>query len=375
MPLTYAKPMVAKPGFSFDNPGSLWTRADEPSRVREERQQGASAKLTVRLNDTTTVTSLTAYRESNYRFFIDADATELAVQTSDVPDVQRQVSQELTLVQRRPTLTWIGGAFFFDEHDDGRVESRCIGRAGSDPAFREGRRRAWALFGQATSRCRAACRSRAASGTRTSGRTSTTPAGCTGWERPSSPIPASFYDFVDRATYDAWTPKGSLQVQASRDTFVYVSATRGFKSGGFNPTAPEPGGGFRPEFAWSYEGGVKRTMAGGRVRVNTAAFYNDYQDLQVQTFLRPACSTSATRRRRRSRASRSRRRGTVGAACSSRGTCRGSTRPTTAIWRSGRAGRRDAAGHRLNNAPEWSGSGSAGLRAGGRPGGDGIAAG
>ena len=28
-------------------------------------------------------------------------------------------------------------------------------------------------------------------------------------------------------------------------------------------------------------------MAGGRVRVNTAAFYNDYQDLQVQTFVRP----------------------------------------------------------------------------------------
>ena len=40
-------------------------------------QQGASAKLAVRLNRTTTLTSLTAYRKSNYRFFIDADATEL----------------------------------------------------------------------------------------------------------------------------------------------------------------------------------------------------------------------------------------------------------------------------------------------------------
>ena len=28
-------------------------------------------------------------------------------------------------------------------------------------------------------------------------------------------------------------------------------------------------------------------MAGGRVRVNTAVFYNDYQDLQVQSFIRP----------------------------------------------------------------------------------------
>ena len=54
--------------------------------------------------------------------------------------------------------------------------------------------------------------------------------------------PASFYDFVDSATYHAWTPKVSIQVQASRDTFVYLSATRGFKSGGFNHhRAPSPG--------------------------------------------------------------------------------------------------------------------------------------
>ena len=55
--------------------------------------------------------------------------------------------------------------------------------------------------------------------------------------------PTSFYDYVDDATFEAWTPKGSIQVQVSRDTFVYVSATRGFKSGGFNPDRTgEPGG-------------------------------------------------------------------------------------------------------------------------------------
>ena len=101
-------------------------------------QQGASAKLAVRLNRTTTLTSLTAYRRSNYRFFIDADATELPLQTSDVPDVQRQVSQELTLVQRTPKLTWIGGAFFFDEHNEGQVEI-TVYPADSDPALCEDR--------------------------------------------------------------------------------------------------------------------------------------------------------------------------------------------------------------------------------------------
>jgi iron complex outermembrane receptor protein len=99
--------------------------------------------------------------------------------------------------------------------------------------------------------------------------------------------PASFYDFHDTASFDAWTPKVSVQVQAAPDTFMYLSATRGFKSGGFSPTANRAGLAYAPEFVWTYEGGFKRTMAGGRVRVNTAAFYSDYQDLQVQTLVQP----------------------------------------------------------------------------------------
>ena len=64
-------------------------------------------------------------------------------------------------------------------------------------------------------------------------------------------VPSSFYDFVDRATFDAWTPKVSIQARATPDTFVYVSATRGFKSGGFNAPGRRPAGPINPEFAWS----------------------------------------------------------------------------------------------------------------------------
>ncbi len=172
--------------------------------------------------------------------------------------------------------------------------------------------------------------------------------------------PASFYDYVETATYDAWTPKGSVQVQLSGDTFVYVSATRGFKSGGFNPTAPRPGGGFGPESAWSYEGGLKHTMAGGRARINTAVFYNDYQDLQVQSFaglgvldIRNAGAATIK-----------------GIEVELSGTSRRGLQLTGHVaWLDAIYDRYlaavpggatlDAAGHRLNNAPEWSASGSA----------------
>ena len=165
---------------------------------------------------------------------------------------------------------------------------------------------------------------------------------------------------LDSATFQAWTPRISVQGQASSETFVYLSATRGFKSGGFNPTATQPGRALGPESAWSYEAGLKRTTTGGRVRANAAAFYTDYRDLQVQTFIRPAVldisnAASATIR------------GIEVELAADTG--RGVQLAGHISWLDatydryvavGPAGvTRNAAGNQLNNAPEWSGSGSA----------------
>ena len=361
VPLTNAKPIAAKPGFTFDNPTSLWeVRTSDPASGKSI-QQGGSAKLALRLNSTTTLSSLTAHRKSNTRFFIDPDATELSVATTLAPDEQDQFSQELILARRTPKLSWIGGAFFFDEHEDGPVRITLFG----PPAiqirpFATVDAKAWALFGQAT--YRVSSQVSLTGGVRYSDEHKETH-NVGGVYRLDTGVlanPASFYDFRDRATYDAWTPKGSLQVQASRDTFVYVSAARGFKSGGLNITARQPGGAFRPEFDWSYEGGVKRTMAEGRVRVNAAVFYNDYQDLQVQTFIHTGVvlvtnAASATIK---------------GFEVETAATgWRGLQIAGTVSWLDATYDRYeavgpgdvkgDAAGHHLNNAPPWSGSASA----------------
>jgi len=173
-------------------------------------------------------------------------------------------------------------------------------------------------------------------------------------------VPASFYDFVDRAAFRAYTPRAAVQVQPSRDTLIYASATRGFKSGGFNPAAQRPGRAYRPEFAWSYEGGIKRTLAGGRVRVNAAAFYNDYKALQVQAVLMPAVLDI------RNAASATIAGVEVDAAAA---VWRGLQLAGSISWLDATYDAYiavgpgnvtvDVAGNRLNNAPEWSGSGSA----------------
>jgi len=361
VPLTYAKPLVAKPGFRFDNPASPWAVRTSHLTSGKNIQQGASAKLMVRLNAATTLNSLTAYRKSNYRFFIDADATELALQTSDVPDLQHQVSQELTLVQRKPKLTWLGGAFFFDEHNEGRVEITVFPRQIQTRPFTKVGVKAWAFFGQAT--YSVSSRVSLTGGLRyTDERKDLDNMG--GVYRLGTTIladPTSFYDYADTATYGAWTPKGSIQVQASRDAFVYVSATRGFKSGGFNPSATKPGGAFNPEFAWSYEGGLKRTLAGGRVRVNAAAFSNDYQDLQVQSFVRPGVVDVSNAGAATIRGIEIEAAATAGRALQFAGhlSWLDATYDRYSAFVPGSATRLDAAGRRLNNAPAWSGGGSA----------------
>ena len=277
-----------------------------------------------------------------------------------MPDLQHQFSQEMTIVQRTPKLTWIGGVFLYEDHNEGQVEITVFPIATQIRPFAKIGTNAGALFGQAT--LSVSSRVSLTAGARYTGEQKDLDA--TGGEyRLGTGIltnPDTFDDFAERATYDAWTPKISLQVQGSRDAFVYLSATRGFKSGGFNPAAREPGRGFRPEFAWSYEGGMKVTLAGGRVRANTALFYSDYQDLQVQSFLRPGVpdisnAASATIRGIEFEMAAATWHGMQLSGTVSR--LEATYDDYLALLPGGRP--LDATGNRLNNAPQWSGSGSA----------------
>jgi iron complex outermembrane recepter protein len=359
IPLPQAKPIAAKPGYTFVSPASLWEVRASQLGSGTNIQQGVSAKLTAQLNGTTSVTSLAAYRRSNYHVFFDADGTELSVQTTDVPDVQRQTSEELTLMRRTPKLTWIGGAFFFEEHDEGRVEITLYPAVQIRPFAKIGTN-AWALFGQATYSLTS--RVSVTGGARyTDEKKAIDSTGGTYRIGTDTLLdPSSFYQYVDRLTFNAWTPKVSLQVQASPDTLVYLSAARGFKSGGFNPAAPRAGLAFSPEFAWSYEGGFKRSTAGGRVRTNVAVFHTDYRDLQVQSFTHPGVPDI-------SNAASARINGVeVEVAAAARPGLRLSGHFS---WLDATYDRfiavlpggvtRSVEGNRLNNAPGWSGAGSA----------------
>ncbi len=72
----------------------------------------------------------------------------------------------------------------------------------------------------------------------------------------------------------------------SDDVLGYVSYSKGFKSGAFDTralaafsgTADKP---VKPETMFAYEAGFKSTLADGRVILNGAVFFYDWEDLQV----------------------------------------------------------------------------------------------
>ena len=89
--------------------------------------------------------------------------------------------------------------------------------------------------------------------------------------------------FRCEADWDDFSGELSLGVQWTDDVFAYGKYSRGFRSGGINgrPVQLSLVQDYDPEYLDSFELGVKTLLADRRVRLNTAAFYNKYKDIQV----------------------------------------------------------------------------------------------
>lgn len=95
-------------------------------------------------------------------------------------------------------------------------------------------------------------------------------------------------DFNDRSTvdsnrsWDSLSPKLGLNFKASPDLLFYASFGKAVRSGGYNlrlSGVNDPGT-FDQEDATAYEVGMKADLINRAVRVNVAAFRNNYKDLQ-----------------------------------------------------------------------------------------------
>ena len=103
--------------------------------------------------------------------------------------------------------------------------------------------------------------------------------------RPTVTLPVG--DDNQSKSFDDISPRLTANFFANDTTTIYATIAKGYKVGGVNSdvtaSLPEVDKFFDEETGYSYEAGVKTDLADGRLRLNAAAFFFDWKDLQVRS--------------------------------------------------------------------------------------------
>jgi len=274
---------------------------------------GFSMDIDWEVDENLSFRSITAYRAMEAFFNSDTDGSPLQFTETDQAQDQNQISQEFQLIGTAldDKLDWMMGVFYFDEfgRDDNQVRlisgmynalEALPGTLNGSPltaptapggpgnpinalldvdldVFNEIDIKSYAAFTQGTFQV-------------------SDKFSITGGARYSHEKKDYFLNHVrhnanvpvigNTTISDSWssfTPMGSVDYQVNEDLLAYFSVTKGFKSGGFNgrPISVGQVDSFDPESVLSYELGFKSDWLDNRLRLNGAAFFADYSDMQL----------------------------------------------------------------------------------------------
>ncbi len=266
-----------------------------PDKGQSLTHKGATLTFDWKLSDVWAFKSISAFRKLDSASFIDIDASQFQLGDVFVGFDQKQVSQELQLqYDNGSNLQAVYGLYYLRENVPSHQEAYAndlFALGGAPIGFvrtidDDLTTKSYAGFGHVSWEF-------APSWTLAAGLR---------WTRESKDyarstsifwtpeIPPALVDstlaFTGDQSWTAWTPSLSLQKQFSDQVMGYVSANRGFKSGGFNGRANSAAevadAKFDPEYVWTYEIGLKMRSADGRLQANIAAFHSDYKDFQAR---------------------------------------------------------------------------------------------
>lgn len=240
-----------------------------------------------------TLTSITAYRgfEINAYGDIDSQPVDTFGANQFGGSEQKQFTQELRLTSpAEGRLTYVAGLFYFDQHIDRnfmREFEIVVNEPGVAVADFEVDTVNWAAFGEATWNITDTWRvifgarytqddldfefQRSSLG-------------------PQVGIPAGVAPTPGNTDEEDLSGKLALQWDFSDSGMAYVSYTQGYKGPAFDVafgTDPVDLPRIDPERSDSYEFGLKDTLWDGRLRLNLAVFYSEYEDFQAQAFFDP----------------------------------------------------------------------------------------
>jgi iron complex outermembrane receptor protein len=110
--------------------------------------------------------------------------------------------------------------------------------------------------------------------------------------RPAFPMMA---DTTGKSSYGAFSPKLGIQYQPSAHELMYLSFSRGFRSGGMTSISSDPSqvplSAYNPEFSNMFEAGIKGKDKNNQFRYAIAVFYNKVMDIQTPLLVLPDAVT------------------------------------------------------------------------------------
>jgi iron complex outermembrane recepter protein len=255
--------------------------------------EGLMLSVDWNLSETTTLRSISAWREDLTESVIDFDG--LAVMDFDAPVIydNEQFSQEFQLLYNADRWNVVAGFYYLDATASNDFDV-VLGQIGPVTAYTGGTvdTEAWSLFADVTYRLTDDL-SLSLGGRYTEDKRSADifRANYLGFGSPflgndSAIFLGATSDFEASKTYTDFSPRINLSYALNDDTTVYASYSQGWKAGSFDPRGanfltPEVERGFDPETLDSWELGYKTTWLNGRAVTNIAVFYSDYEDMQI----------------------------------------------------------------------------------------------
>ena len=237
------------------------------------------------------ISSITAYRTAESRRTNDTDAGPLAVVDSASRSKQKQFSQELRLSgEIGDRLNYIVGLYYFRQTTD-NFSSSTFGAIPNVPGFLRGRTGntfgaidtdSMAIFGSVDWKL-------ADRLTLTAGLRYTIDDKDLRYQQIGFPFIAPTLPVQpDGISAKDLSPTLNIRYEASDDLMLYATASRGFKSGGWNvDNITDPAITnfnqlrFLDESIWNYEGGIKSQFLDRKITFNLSAFYQKYSDIQT----------------------------------------------------------------------------------------------
>ena len=274
---------------------------------------GLSGIIEWELSDNMTLKSITSYRETEAEFNRDPDGSPLQFTHTYNDFEHEQFSQEVQLYGNffNGELDWITGVYYFTEDATDNLRAQLVPSFGTVNINGSAENQSIAVFGQVT--WHVTDKLGLTAGVRytqddkellpnffyeadAGGLYYSEPGGtpCIGSLSEAIGAPCLFYgdEGIARTVpfelvedkFTKITPRFGIDYRLSDDWLTYFSYSEGFKSGGFNARTTafrEAVLGFGPEALKTFEVGTKWQGFNNRVRVNMAAFYSDYSDVQV----------------------------------------------------------------------------------------------